>query len=491
MDPKQIAQMLASGDPEQVKAAQVQLQALGYDVKPDGKLGPATSAAVAAYRTDSANNQTTELGIAEANREANDPTNKAINMGIETAPYVAGMAGGTALGHYAFGKPFKESDTTMRGDISRIASDKGISPAIKEKEMNRLVRGRNMRNVAQFGAPGLLFGAGALTRDLIAPQFSDPAMQDVIKLVATGENAAGGALALHQGFNTLQGMGKGADPVDVARIRSGNAPPPPPPAAPPPPPGGNQQGHQPMRYSDRLKMAVTAAGARPGKTKAANVEALKRSLTTANMPAVADALNLPGTADRSTVLQRLREISKIGGKLVFPIGAGVAAYEMAGSPAEAADGTTPEPSTGQRLGAAGAAAGATYGAGKLMQAVPAIGKAMGPLGAALSAHDYASQAQDMRGAMPEGIAGDIGAQVAPLAMRGASDIEAMRNLPAQAQEFIANNQSDPVAGMADEIQGRPPQASPYPQKLTQKIQRMVKGGATPDQIAKFLNQAMP
>jgi hypothetical protein len=40
-------------------------------------------------------------------------------------------------------------------------------------------------------------------------------------------------------------------------------------------------------------------------------------------------------------------------------------------------------------------------------------------------------------------------------------------------------------------QSTAPQASPYPQKLTQKIQRMVKGGASPDQIAKFLNQAAP
>lgn len=402
MDPNQIAAMLASGDREQVKSAQKQLQALGYDIGPggaDGGLGKNTSLAMAQYKADfekkqaadqAAQDRANAVELAKANRDTarenaraaeNDPTNRLVKMGTEVAPYVAGAGIGTAIGH-GFGTAFKEGDAAMRGDIGRLASARNIASSVKEGQMNALLRGRTGRNIAQFGVPAMLYGGGVATRDLIAPQFSDPTTRDIINSVGTGENAAALTTAVHQGVNVLRNLGKGADPLDVARIRSENLPPAPPaPAAPPSsppaalPPAGPEE---PMRHADRLKLAATASGAKPGTSKGANVAAIRKNLTAENMADVAQSLRLPADATRPQILQRLRELGRTGGKLVLPLAAAGIAYDMAsGGQAEAANGMpASEPSMGNKLGAAAVAGGTAYGANKLLEMMPAGGGAI-------------------------------------------------------------------------------------------------------------------
>jgi hypothetical protein len=398
---------------EQVKELQRWLQTRGMlpqgKDQIDGVWGGKTTDGFKQARQDLLTAQATEFGIAEANREANDPVNKAINMGIEVAPYAAGVTAGTAIGRYAFGKPFERMDERQGQSAAKLANDPNIDPKVKQDQLGRMTRRRAVRNVAQFGAPALLGGAGYATQNYIAPMFTDPDLQNTIRTVGTGENAAALTLGLHQMIDTLR-RGNPVSDVDEARIRSDargpgpggpntplagsrsqnrllqsipsaspSAPTPPStsPAALPPPASPPST---PVRHSDRLRQAATATGAKPGKSKAANVDTVRRNLTAENLPQVAEALNLPTTADRRAVLQRLREISSIGGKMALPIMAAGAAYVAAGSPAEASTGGEEAPGVGDRLTAAGFAGGTAYGVNRLLGALPTAG---GPLAATM------------------------------------------------------------------------------------------------------------
>src|SRR6185503_5178542 len=119
MDPREIARMLASGDAEQIKAAQRALQGLGYyQGKIDGVIGEGekslTRAAAESFRRDAeaqaardadkAAAETRTRGL-EAEAEAakaklrsteveNDPTNRIVKMGTEVAPYAVGVGAG-------------------------------------------------------------------------------------------------------------------------------------------------------------------------------------------------------------------------------------------------------------------------------------------------------------------------------------------------------------------------------------------------------------
>lgn len=165
-----------------------------------------------------------------------------------------------------------------------------------------------------------------------------------------------------------------ARPVDVPEQKA--LPPAQPPQDPTPKP--------PMRHSDRFRAAVEATGAKPGKSKSANFELLRNSITEANLPDVAETLNLPRTADKASVIQRAREIMRTPGKsgillpFLGPAAAAAIAYMATPSDAQAATG---EPSTtGQdtAITNAAGAGGLYYGANKLLQALPkAVGTAAG------------------------------------------------------------------------------------------------------------------
>ena len=476
MDPNELVKMLASGDPEQVKAAQTQLQASGYAVSPDGKLGPNTSNALAQYKAEFEKQQAAQNVVAEREaatqqadaearaaearaREAEqDPTNRLTKLATEVGPYAVGGTAGYAMSR-GLKNRFDAADASQGEAVSRIARNRNITPQVAEQQVNRLMRGRNVRNIKQFGVPAAFLGGSEFTREFIAPQFEDPKTREAINLVATGEQGAGITLGAKQLYD-MATRSSPIDPEDEALIRSRANPAAPPPAAPPrqPQPGlprAQPSAEGPMRHSDRLKQTVAAAGGKLGKTKSANVAAIKRGLTAENMPAVAQSLNLPAEASRPQILQRLREISKIGGKMVLPFAAGVLAYDAATSDAEAANGEGGIPNVARGAIAGGTAAGATYAANRLLQAVPALGRAMGPVGAGLSAYDYASKAQNAREGMSDGLPSDLMAQVAPLAMRGMEDAQAWQDLPQNTREFVARNQSDPSMGMSNEVQAMP------------------------------------
>lgn len=141
----------------------------------------------------------------------------------------------------------------------------------------------------------------------------------------------------------------------------------------PPKPSGD------LPYRDRLKMAVESVGGKPGKTKQANYDAFKAGLTNENLPEVAKALNLPEGATKSTVLQRAREMLRTSGKGAYflPMLAGGLAYNMADSPAEAADGTGATSDVANKAIAGGTAAGTVAGVQQILSRVPpVVGKAL-------------------------------------------------------------------------------------------------------------------
>ena len=401
MDPEQLKQAqddlqeiianLSSGDPAQIKAAQGKLQALGYDISPDGQIGPKTSAAVGEFRkfvSDTAErgvrSQETQLDL-----QRTDPVNRALKMGTEALPYAigAGVGYGTSQG---LKKGFDDADKAMGESADRLAASRRVSPEAAQNQLRKMQRGRTVRTAGQFLAPATFLGAAEATRDYIAPQFEDPGTREAINLLATGEQAAGITLGAKQMIDLLR-RNNPIDPETEAALRSRVEPnrllrnQPDAPSFSPAPrqlPSKASSG-PPMRHSDRLKQTVIATGAKPGKTKAANVGAIKKNLTAQNMPDVAESLNLPRTASRSTILQRLREISKTGGKYIWPLMAGVVAYDAVTGDAEAGNqagadignasdgGVT---NTDRLRGAAtGTAAGAAvYGGNRLLQALPQV-----------------------------------------------------------------------------------------------------------------------
>lgn len=495
MNPEQIAALLASGDKEQVKQAQKQLQALGYNIGakgPDGSLGNDTSNAMREYRTDYANNKKNESTTAVANQQANDPKNKAINMGIESIPYLTGIGAGTAIGH-GFGKKYSALDTAQGKSASAIANATDVNPQIKQEQLNRMNFRRNLRNTAQFGVPAVLGLGGYATRNLIAPQFSDPKLQDLVKEVGTGENSAAFATALHQALSTL-GRGNPISDVDEARIRSGALPPSPsgpnaPPAALSPPEG------EPIQHSERLKLAASVSGASPASKKADNIAAIKKNLTADNMADVAKSLKLPADATRPQILQRLREIGGVGGKFALPLAAGALAYEASGSPAKAEteSGTPESPSLTSRLLAGLTAAGTAVGADKLIQAAPAIGRVAGKvLGPELALATGTPAAAEAIGipSFQQAMADKTGISQVPERRQGppppslmrAAALEVPSDIPAGTTE-----QANIDSGMRPE---QPAAATAFPAPIQGRIQRMMALGASPQQIALFLNQAV-
>jgi peptidoglycan hydrolase-like protein with peptidoglycan-binding domain len=403
MDPEQLKQAqndlqeiianLSSGDPAQIKSAQGKLQALGYDVSPDGQIGPKTSAAVGEFRkfvSDTAErgvrSQETQLDL-----QRTDPTNRALKMGTEALPYAvgAGVGYGTSRG---LKKGFDTADKAMGEAADRLATSRRVSPEAAQDQLRKMQRGRTVRTAGQFLAPATFLGAAEATRDYIAPQFEDPGTREAINLLATGEQAAGITLGAKQMIDLLR-RNNPIDPETEAALRSRvepnrllrnqpDAPQPSPTQAPRQVPSNAPSGPA-MRHSDRLKQTVTAAGAKPGKTKTANVDAIKKNLTAQNMPDVAESLNLPRSANRSTILQRLREISKIGGRYVWPVTAGLVAYDAVTGDAEASNQPEIEAGTGNisdggvtnadrmRGAVTGTAAGgAVYGGNRLLQALP-------------------------------------------------------------------------------------------------------------------------
>jgi hypothetical protein len=374
MDLEQLNKIDTS-NPDQVKALQTFLKTRGYYNGPiDGKWGGGTTAGAARVQADlkaDADRQLETERARTAGKEAeargkeaeNDPTARVTKMGTEVAPYVAGVGIGTAAGHF-FGKRFAAQDKASGQGVGRLANEKGLDPNVREAQLNRLNRERGRRNISQFGAPAALGAMGYATRNVIAPAFSDPQTQDIIKSVGTGENAAAATLGVHQLVSTL-GRGNPNDPVDEARIRSRPATPPPdaPPALRTP--------------ADRLTAAAKAAGATgaQAKTKAAAVKYLESNVTPEVRAAVAAELGV-GPGQKITSAIKKLSTSRKPSVIIAPLVGAAAAYDAASSDAEAAGATPAEARTRGAVAGTGATAvagGALYGASKLPAALRSAG----------------------------------------------------------------------------------------------------------------------
>lgn len=499
---QQISADLSSGDLAKVKAAQTQLQALGYDIVPDGRLGAKTSAAVGELRKSISDAQTNiRLGKEAAAREAeNDPTNQLTKMATEFGPWAAGVTTGVGTGIYT-GKKFNAEDAAQKQSGSALAKAMDIKPEASQNALKRLDQRRVSRGAKQFLGPASLFGAGAFTSEVVAPRFEDqPETQKWINLAATTENAAGAGMAAKQLYD-LGTRKDPIDPLDRARIESRAMPTP---AQVSPAlqqalasPQAKAPSGPPMRHSDRLKKTATAAGAKPGKTKSANVEAIKKNLTAQNMPDVAESLNLPRTASRSTILQRLREISNVGGKYVWPAMAGAIAYDAVTSDAEAAGegGTASNVLKGT---VAGTAAGATTAGG--IKLADMLGKVVPTTMRALSGGLVAGLPTEIANAFDNYSPEEATAGSNRLMNQQARFQEAtglpdwlMGSNVAEAREMATVPEKNPARVYGNAYRpggGKAPQVN-FPPKLMSRLERMRSQGANDDQIASWLNRALP
>lgn len=260
---------------------------------------------------------------------------------------------------------------------------------------------RSMGRMAPYAGPGLLFAGEGLGLRAIAPHIQSEAGQEIARAAGTG--LVGASIGV-----TGKGLINSFTP-QVSSNSPGVPPAPPPPrnaldaagramqpgavplggpSALPPPKNeldaagrASRSAAAPAKtpYSDRLIAAARAAGASGPLTKQGAADYLAKNLSDENRSAVAKALNVkngPNLATRIGTAIKTMASKPGASSMVGPLVAGGLAYELAGEPVEAADGSTSEPSTGNRLAAAGAGAGIAYGAQKGLNAIPKGGGAM-------------------------------------------------------------------------------------------------------------------
>lgn len=500
MDLKQL-DSIDTNNAAEVKKLQEFLRSRGFYKGPiDGKWGGGTTEAAGSLRKELRDDIATNLQISNNQREANDPVNNAIRGATEVGPYAAGATIGAIIGHKG-AKGLKAQDAGFSEEAKRLARNPKIAGSVAEKQLGSMRGSRLASTLGQFAGPAAFLGSAEMIDRLVAPRFEgDPEVQKWIGLGANLDRGIGiGALG-HQLFDLKNRFKSPVDPEDAGIIRTRaalerepegklakalqqqNAAPEAPPKLPPPPPA-DQPPAQPMRHSDRLREAVSATGAKAGKTKAANVEAIKRGLNAENAAAVAKSLNLPETADRKAILQRLREISTIGGKMAIPLAVG--SYMAAAGDSEAADGSMAD-RAGNAAANFGVGAGAAYGGSKLMDALGKLSPAVtGGLSAGMTAMTP-MMIDEMTSPGQENLnmARNTAARVLPEFMQGGAvaDARDMATVPPP------NPERQPM-GPTVEAAEQQPQA-PFAEGIQNRIRRMTQSGAPPEAIAEFLNLAL-
>jgi hypothetical protein len=381
MDIEKLLQNFDPNNKQQVRALQQALQAQGYNVNPDGKMGPSTSQAIGQWRTDQTNAANRTLQGQQLEQQAKE--NSWQNQAIEGAKYTA-IPAGIGVG-YGLAKKLER-----RQLATEAAQRSGQMP-------NPAQNWSPTRRFAGRFAPyalrgGLYAGEGLALREMLAPQIENKTGRELARIIGSGVVGAGVGMA-------GEGIVNAFTPQATPGSPSGpSVPPPPPPqnaldaagranqpgALPPPdetPPAGPSG---PRPHSERLIAAARAAGATGKLTKADAVKYLKKNVTDQNRGAVARALNVksgPNLATRIGSTIKTMASTRGASSLVAPLIAAGAAYELAGEPAEAADGTMRAPGLANRLAAAGVAGGAAYGLNKLAQAAPMAGNMAGPVAA--------------------------------------------------------------------------------------------------------------
>jgi hypothetical protein len=405
MDIRDLANIDTS-NPEAVKSVQNWLRAQGlYKGAVDGKWGKDTIDAVAALRSADEAQRSREAALQQQQQAleaqklktqevqaANDPTARLTKTATEVGPYAAGFGLGS-FGAMRGVKNFTQRDAQIAEAANRLAQSTDITPQAAETGMNRLLGQRMRSKAGAFVPAALAFGAGAVTRDVIAPRFSDEGTRNIVNAIGTGENAAGLALAGGAAGNLLRD-----DPIDAvtrARILSRNSPQPStPPSTPPSSPQSSSQPYEPISHADRAKSAYRAAGGTGKVTKAEAISWLETpgNVTKANRAAVVEAL---GQGAEKNLPNTLR-ILKGTGKYVIPALIAGSAADAAYSDARARGLTDTEADRNAALEATSAgigAGGAMYAANRLLPKVSGklAGRIAAPLGFAYDAYQQATQ----------------------------------------------------------------------------------------------------
>jgi hypothetical protein len=372
-------------DPEAVKGVQQWLRAQGLYTGPiDGQWGPATTNAIKSLRDEAAARQAQTIEAqkqsqaleqqrlqTEATKAANDPVNRLTRMGTEVAPYAAGLTLG-GLKSYLSGRSAVRSDAAIAEAANRLANAQGVTPQAARDELNRLTTRRIRGKAGGFLPAALAFGAGAVTRDVIAPQFSDKQTRDIINAVGTGENAAGLGMTVGAVSNLMR-----ADPIDPvtrARIMSAGEPVTKTPARKATTTATVTS--QPISHAERAKSAYFAATGKraPTKEKALEwLEANSRKLTKQQRAAVVKELG-EGSARN---LPRTLNILKTTGKYVIPALVAAEVADSTYSQAKArgmSDADVQRKTIMEATAAGGGTAGGMYLGGKVLNRLRPVAK---------------------------------------------------------------------------------------------------------------------
>ena len=523
-----------------IAAEQKKLKDKGfYTGEIDGVEGPATQAARQRFTTSEAEKEDRELRRLELQTRATEADAKktaadtagseaeeskkrkaemeAWNNSTEGVLYNVGNTagapvGGAVAGHAAGHMTSKLIDAMTSGradsldevvrpmrdaDLARVPNDpalraqaQGTVNAAKQYMPKTGLRGAvekglatGARGAAYFGPAAMLAAEGFGLRQNAVPSDDENFRMwgDLQQAGGTGMIAAGAGMGFEGGrrmfFPPKDPSGYAGN---VSRIEQLKAALDPPPAGAIPRPAevspalqdaraAAPAAEEPIRHSERLKLAAKAAGGKARSSKRGNVDLIRKSITDKNMPDVAEALKLPRDADRRTILQRLREVSNIGGKMAIPLAVG--SYMAATGDSEAADASTAE-RAGDAAGNFAVGAGGAYGG---MKAIDALAKAAPMAMRALGS----GAAMAMPGEM-------VGMTDWSQEQLNAGRNTAARVLP-EALQFGAIDEARQMATVPE----RNPERAPYPSKLITRVQRMKKQGASPDQIANWLNKAMP
>ena len=505
---------------EQVKQLQTQLKAMGFYAGPiDGRWGGQTTAAAAAYRQDlqkQADSQAeakridAQIAASQAEAEKTKSSGQQTKAAIEAAPYVGGVTAGTLAGH-VMGKGFAAKDAAQSEAAARLAEDRRVTPSAKERQLNQMNAERTSRNARQFLAPAMLAGMGYATRNYIAPGVSDQDMRDYINAVGTGENAAAGTLAAHQLISTLN-RGNPIDPVVQARIRSDANPPPRGPSslpiasavtgetlsAAPVQPRPDIPPDVPPQTPPEIPKSPTPGTKAHMMQQAGDLGIKGRSSMTKGQLADAIAAALQEHGGKRTVAKRVASAAGKTSPAILPLVAGGMAYDAATSDAEAA-GMTPGEARTRGAVAGGAAGGATagtmYGLNKAapIMARSALGRAVlgavPPATAALSAFDTGQGRANAQMELMNAF-GWRGLPSPPtdeqtIASDQASQAQRMPMMRASALEIPADISPDAAARADAEAAS----ASLHP-RVQARLNRMLGGGASNEEVAQFLNQTV-
>jgi hypothetical protein len=413
-------------------------------------------------------------------------------MATEFGPWAGGAGIGLANALYT-GSKFNAEDKAQKEAASRLSSAKDISSDAKKTGLKRMDDRRMSRAGKQFLGPAGWLGAGAFTSEVVAPRFKDdPETQKYINLAATTENAAGTGMLAKQLID-LATRKDPIDPVDRARIGSSGGPGPTSPGAAPlagsrtPPPASLPPPDAPTPPPD--------AGPQPKPLNPGTAAYMRQQLkefgvkgtSSMNKSALADAL-AKQMAEHGAKRTVGKKITKGAGKAAIPLAVG--SYMAATGDSEADDATTAE-RAGNAATNFGVGAGAAYGGSKLVDALSKIAPmAMKAGGMGLSLLNPAMMTD-----MTDGLA-----EIPPEAIQAHDNAIFNRNARWLPEWMMTQNDMNAkemaqVPTPSPERRSEGPRVAaapegPFGPRINQRIARMTSGGATPEQIAHFLNQAV-